>query len=70
MKQTNGRLGSLRTLHTRLRDAPPDAGGILVEEEELGSATAQRMYKMRCECGRSWFELELKLLDVREGRRG
>jgi len=33
--------------------------GIEVHEEELGAVTAQRMYKMRCECGRSWFELEL-----------
>lgn len=33
--------------------------GIVVSEEELGSVKAQRLYKMRCECGRSWFELEL-----------
>lgn len=33
--------------------------GILVKEEELGSVMAQALYKMRCECGRSWFELEL-----------
>ncbi len=33
--------------------------GIVVSEEELGSIKAQRLYKMRCECGRSWFELEL-----------
>jgi hypothetical protein len=33
--------------------------GILVREEELISVKAQRLYKMRCECGRSWFELEL-----------
>jgi hypothetical protein len=36
--------------------------GILVEEDELGSVTAQHLYKMRCECGRSWFELELPKL--------
>jgi hypothetical protein len=36
--------------------------GILVQEEELGSVTAQHLYKMRCECGRSWFELELPKL--------
>ena len=36
--------------------------GILVEEEELGLVTAQHLYKMRCECGRSWFELELPKL--------
>jgi Zn finger protein HypA/HybF involved in hydrogenase expression len=33
--------------------------GIVVREEELGTVKAQRVYKMRCECGRSWFELEL-----------
>jgi len=33
--------------------------GIVVSEEELGTVKAQRLYKMRCECGRSWFELEL-----------
>jgi hypothetical protein len=36
--------------------------GILVREEELGTVRAQRLYKMRCECGRSWFELELPTL--------
>jgi hypothetical protein len=48
--------------------APQQAGrkrqqtGIEVQEEELGQITAQRMYRMRCECGRPWFELELKRL--------
>ncbi|HXR20248.1 MAG TPA: hypothetical protein VN757_09990 [Steroidobacteraceae bacterium] len=44
---------------------PPIAAlesGIVVREEELGSVKAQRLYKMRCECGRSWFELELPTL--------
>jgi hypothetical protein len=36
--------------------------GIEVQEEELGQIKAQRMYRMRCECGRPWFELELKRL--------
>ena len=36
--------------------------GIEVHEDELGSVMAQRLYKMRCECGRSWFELELPKL--------
>jgi hypothetical protein len=36
--------------------------GIEVREDELGSVMAQRLYKMRCECGRSWFELELPKL--------
>jgi hypothetical protein len=38
--------------------APPDSG-IEVHEEEWGTVTTQRLYKLRCECGRSWFELEL-----------
>src|SRR5579863_4403905 len=33
--------------------------GIEVHEEEWGTVTAQHIYKLRCECGRSWFELEL-----------
>jgi len=33
--------------------------GIIVREEELKAVKAQRLFKMRCECGRSWFELEL-----------
>lgn len=36
--------------------------GILVREEELRSIKAQRLFKMRCECGRSWFELDLPTL--------
>lgn len=36
----------------------PDSG-IEVQEEECGTVTVQRLYKVRCECGRSWFELEL-----------
>jgi len=36
--------------------------GIEVQEEELGQITAQQMYRMRCDCGRPWFELELKRL--------
>jgi len=36
--------------------------GIEVREEELGTVTAQRIYKLRCECGRSWFDLDLPRL--------
>lgn len=36
--------------------------GMLVQEDELGLVMAQCLYKMRCECGRSWFELELPKL--------
>jgi hypothetical protein len=41
--------------------APQSApeNGIEVHEEEWGNVTVQRLYKVRCECGRSWFELEL-----------
>jgi hypothetical protein len=33
-----------------------------VQEEEHGAIKAQSLYKLRCECGRSWFELELPKL--------
>jgi len=33
--------------------------GIEVHEEEWGTVSVQRVYKIRCDCGRSWFELEL-----------
>jgi hypothetical protein len=36
--------------------------GIEVHEEEWGTVTVQHVYKMRCECGRSWFELEVPQL--------
>lgn len=39
-----------------------EATGIEVHEEDLGNITAQRLYKMRCGCGRSWFELQLPRL--------
>jgi hypothetical protein len=42
--------------------ASPRTDGIEVFEDELGTVSAQRVYKMRCECGRSWFELELPKL--------
>jgi hypothetical protein len=38
------------------------SGGMEVHEEELCAVKAQTLYKMRCECGRSWFELELPRL--------
>lgn len=53
------------------RPAPPAAAlgpsgeagsGMEVQEEELGTVHAQHMYKLRCECGRSWFALELPKL--------
>jgi hypothetical protein len=62
MKETNAPAGSVRTIRPHPRGGHPDSGGILVQEDELSTATAQRLYRMRCECGRSWFELELKSL--------
>jgi hypothetical protein len=32
--------------------------GIEVQEGEWSTVTVQHVYKIRCECGRSWFELE------------
>jgi hypothetical protein len=56
------RADNVRTLRSPLRSTPGESAGIQVQEEELSSATAQRMFRMRCDCGRSWFELELKVL--------
>ena len=42
--------------------APADAAsddGIEVHEEKLGKVIVQRLYRMRCECGRSWIALVL-----------
>lgn len=36
--------------------------GIEVREQELCRVTAQRVFMLRCECGRRWFELELPAL--------
>ncbi|HTV80517.1 MAG TPA: hypothetical protein VMF03_19860 [Steroidobacteraceae bacterium] len=62
MKETNTRPASVLAIRAHAKPKPRDSEGILVEEDELSSATAQQMYRIRCECGRSWFELELKLL--------
>jgi hypothetical protein len=62
VKQTSTRSGSVRSLRSHARITPREADGILVQEDELSLATAQHLYRIRCECGRSWFELELKML--------
>jgi hypothetical protein len=62
VKDTNAPLGTVRTIRSHSRLSAPESEGILVQEEELSTATAQHMYRMRCECGRSWYELELKAL--------
>lgn len=52
--------GTVRSISSRSRASRRESGsGIEVREEELGVITAQRLYKMRCGCGRSWFELQL-----------
>jgi hypothetical protein len=51
-----------RVRRVELQSGSPETApvtGIEVHEEKWGAVTAQRVYKMRCECGRSWFELEL-----------
>ncbi len=37
-------------------------GGIEVHEEKLGKVAVQCLYRMRCECGRSWIALVLPQL--------
>lgn len=56
VKEAKVRIGN------NLEVAPREFDGSLVREAELGSAVAQRFYRMRCQCGRSWIELELKKL--------
>jgi hypothetical protein len=52
--------GEFPPLGRILNGAPRQgASGIEVHEEKWGTVTVQHVYKMRCECGRSWFELEL-----------
>jgi len=52
VKEAKVRVGNVcRRIRSDLEVAP-----------QLGLAIAQRFYRMRCECGRSWIELELKKL--------
>ena len=62
VKEANTRPGTLLNIRSHSSVSPRDSDGILVQEEELSSANAQLMYRIRCDCGRSWFELELKLI--------
>jgi hypothetical protein len=62
VKETDAPLSKIRTIRSHLQIRPPESSGIQVQEEELSLATAQCMYRIRCGCGRSWFELELKIL--------
>jgi len=45
--------------HETVRDLVMKERTTYLHEEEWGTVTVQRLYKLRCECGRSWFELEL-----------
>jgi len=63
VKETKVRIGNIcKRIRSDFEVTPRGSDGILVQEGELGSAIAQRFYRMRCECGRSWIELELKQL--------
>ena len=53
-----GKVTEFNAFAARVR-ARPETNGIEVREQELGAVSAQRLYKMRCSCGRSWFELQL-----------
>jgi hypothetical protein len=44
------------------KPGPSADEGIEVGEQELCRVTAQRVFMVRCECGRRWFELELPAL--------
>jgi hypothetical protein len=64
VKEWTTHSGKLRPLGRRvgLNGAPPQSAppsGIEVHEEKWGTVTVQHVYKVHCECGRSWFELEL-----------
>ena len=61
--------GGIRMPHAARREGTGPEGVIegkkvrrFVDLSTTGSVMAQRLYKMRCECGRSWFELELPRL--------
>ena len=61
-RPTHGADFPLHVRRVELNVVPPESStvsGIEVHEEKWGTITAQHVYKMRCECGRSWFELEL-----------
>jgi len=55
---TDGRVTSEKPV---VETAVPTEGvtGMTVEEEVLRVVSAQLVYQLHCECGRSWFALEL-----------
>jgi hypothetical protein len=56
------RTAPVDSLNAALVPGVEAGSGMEVHEEELGMVRAQHMYKLRCECGRSWFALELPKL--------
>jgi hypothetical protein len=62
-RTTSQTLAADTTVPTSPSPAPPPAleegAGMTVEEEVLRVVSAQLLYQLRCECGRSWFALEL-----------
>jgi hypothetical protein len=60
LPQSKAPLHTLESAFQQRADQRED--GIEVREDELGTVMAQHLYKMRCECGRSWFALELPKL--------
>jgi len=57
----NGRQAGSALTSIASRTRRREGTGIEVHEEELGTVTAQRLFKMRCECGRSWFERTIRI---------
>lgn len=62
MKNPTAQSNKVRPIRSHVQVTPPESNGIQVHEEELNVAIAQCLYRMRCGCGRSWYELELKIL--------
>ena len=57
--ESEARPDNVRAIPARKGIPLRESEGIQVQEEELSMATAQPLFRMRCECGRSWFELQL-----------
>lgn len=51
---------SARGAARQTRSSAPQ--GIEVHEEELALIKAQLLYRLRCECGRCWFDIQLPKL--------
>ena len=64
MDRTNTSPNTVTPLRPRESGKAPRASGagIEVEEGQLGLIKAQLVYRMRCECGRAWFDIQLPKL--------